>query len=335
MKTRVVAVFVVAALAAAAWASAPIFFSRTISPASLLVSGNIEAHESVVSFKAVQSRVVELPFDEGQWVKAGTLLARLDDGDYRQQVAISEAALRVQEQQLASATQKLEAARATITNDDADVAQKNLDYARTQKLWAEKIISGDQRDRTETALKQSNAAMQRDVAMQRGAQQDIAVAKANIRSAQENLALAKIMLGYTTLRAPFSGVILTRQTELGEVMQPGTPVVTLADLDHVWLRAYVAETDLGRIRWGQAATVHTDTYPGRAYPGQISFIASEAEFTPKSVETHKERVTLVYRIKIDVINPNHELKPGMPADATIQLGPPVQSGNSRAVLQQP
>jgi len=113
------------------------------------------------------------------------------------------------------------------------------------------------------------------------------------------------------------------------VMQPGTPVITLADLDHVWLRAYVAETDLGRIRWGQAATVHTDTYPGRAYPGQISFIASEAEFTPKSVETHKERVTLVYRIKIDVSNPNHELKPGMPADATIQLGPPVQSGNSR------
>ena len=327
MKTRVVAVVVVAALAAAVWASAPIFFSRTDAPSSLLVSGNIEAHESVVSFKAVQSRVVELPFDEGQWVKAGTLLARLDDGDYRQQVAISEAALRVQEQQLASATQKLEAARATITNDDADVAQKNLDYARTQKLWAEKVISGDQRDRTETALKQADAAMQRDVAMQRGAQQDIAVAKANIRSAQENLALAKILLGYTSLRAPFSGVILTRQTELGEVMQPGTPVVTLADLDHVWLRAYVAETDLGRIRWGQAATVHTDTYPDRAYPGQISFIASEAEFTPKSVETHKERVTLVYRIKIDVSNPNHELKPGMPADATIQLGPPVQSGN--------
>lgn len=329
MMTRVVAVVAIAALAAAAWASAPIFFSSTGSPSSLLVSGNIEAHESVVSFKAVQSRVVELPFDEGQWVKAGTLLARLDDGDYRQQVAISEAALRVQEQQLASATQKLEAARATIANDDADVAQKNVDYARSQKLWTEKIISGDQRDRTETALKQSNAAMQRDVAMQRGAQQDIAVAKANIRSAQENLVLAKIMLGYTSLRAPFSGVILTRQTELGEVMQPGTPVVTLADLDHVWLRAYVAETDLGRIRWAQAATVHTDTYPGRAYPGQISFIASEAEFTPKSVETHKERVTLVYRIKIDVRNPNHELKPGMPADATIQLGPPVQSGNSR------
>jgi HlyD family secretion protein len=329
MKKRIVLLVAVLVLAAGTWAAHALIFNDEGSPGSLLLSGNIEAHESVVSFKAVQSRVVELPFDEGQWVKAGTILARLDDSDYRQQVAINEAALRVQEQLLASAMQKLEAAHATIANDRADLAQKNLDYGRSQNLWNEKIISSDQRDHTETALKQSSAAMQRDAAMERSAQQDIAVAKADIRNASENLELAKIMLGYTTLRAPFSGVILTRQTELGEVMQPGTPVVTLADLDHVWLRAYVAETDLGRIRWCQAATVHTDTYPARAYPGQISFIASEAEFTPKSVETHKERVTLVYRIKIDVKNPAHELKPGMPADVIIQLGPPVQSGNSR------
>src|SRR5882762_3176764 len=122
MKTRVVAVVLVAALVATVWASAPIFFSRTESPSSLLVSGNVEAHQSVVSFKAVQSRVVELPFDEGQWVTAGTLLARLDDSDYRQQVAINEAALQVQEQQLSSAMQKLEAARATISNDSADLS---------------------------------------------------------------------------------------------------------------------------------------------------------------------------------------------------------------------
>jgi HlyD family secretion protein len=329
MNKRILMLVVVLILGAGAWAGYSILFNASDSTGNLLVSGNIEAHESVVSFKAVQSRVVELPFDEGQWVAAGTLLARLDDSDYRQQVAINEAALQVQEQQLASAMQKLSAARATVADDNADLAQKNIDYVRSQKLWGDKIISGDQRDHTDTALKQSSAAMQRDQAMARSAQQDIEVAKANIRSARENLELAKIMLGYTTLRAPFSGVILTRQTELGEVMQPGTPVVTLADLDHVWLRAYVAETDLGRIRWGQAATIHTDTYPDKAYPGQISFISSEAEFTPKSVETHKERVTLVYRIKIDVQNPRHELKPGMPADATIHLGPPVQSGNSR------
>jgi HlyD family secretion protein len=293
MMRRIVVLVAILIVGVGAWTGYSLYFKGEVATDNLLVSGNIEAHESVVSFKGVQSRVVELPFDEGQWVTAGTLIARLDDSDYRQQVAINEAALHVQEQELASAMQKLEAARATVTNDNADLAQKNIDYVRSQKLWSDKIISGDQRDHTDTARKQSDAAMQRDRAMERSAQQDIEVAKANIRNASENLQLARIMLGYTTLRAPFSGVILTRQTELGEVMQPGTPVVTLADLDHVWLRAYVAETDLGRIRWGQAATIHTDTYPDKAYPGQISFIASEAELTPKSVETHKERVTLV------------------------------------------
>jgi membrane fusion protein YbhG len=326
---RIAGLLAIVLVGGGAWFAWPALFNTPGAADSLSVSGNIEAHESVVSFKAVQSRVIELPFDEGQWVTAGTLLARLDDSDYRQQVAIYEAALSVQQQQLASATQKLEAARATVANDSADLAQKKIDYTRTQKLWDEKIVSGDQRDRTETALKQSSAALQRDLAMEHSAAQDIAVARANVHNAQENLKLAQIMLGYTVLRAPFSGVILTRQTELGEVMQPGTPVVTLADLDHVWLRAYIAETDLGRIRWGQPATIHTDTYPDKAYSGQITFISSEAEFTPKSVETHKERVTLVYRIKIDVENPRHELKPGMPADATIRLGSPVQTGDSR------
>ena len=94
-----------------------------------------------------------------------------------------------------------------------------------------------------------------------------------------------------------------RQAELGEIMVPGTPVVTLADLDHVWLRAYINETDIGKIRYGQEATVTTDTYPGKNYQGRVSFISSDAEFTPKSVETHAERVTLVYRIRIDIDNP--------------------------------
>ena len=174
-------------------------------PTACWSTGNIEAHESVVSFKAVQVARRRVPFDEGQWVTAGTLLAKLDDSDYRQQVAINEAALHVQEQQLASAMQKLEAARATVADDNADLGQKNIDYGRSQKLSIDKIISGDQRDHTETALKQSSAAMQRDVAMERSAQQDIEVAKANIRDASANLELAKIMLGYTTLRAPFSG----------------------------------------------------------------------------------------------------------------------------------
>jgi HlyD family secretion protein len=295
---------------------------------TLMVSGNIEAHESLLSFKDVTSRVTELPFDEGKWVQQGTLIARLDDSNYQQQVAIDEAAVRVQEQQLASDTANLAAAEHTVANDRADLEQKIVDYHRFQELWKSDATSAQSRDLSETALKQSQASLARDQSMVDVARQNIATAAASIKNAEETLRLAKIMLGYTTLRAPFSGVILVRQTELGEVMQPGTPVVTLADLDHIWLRAYVSETDLGKIHWNQPATVTTDTYPGRNYPGRISFISSSAEFTPKSVETHEERVTLVYRIKIDVDNPNHELKPGMPADGLIQFGQTSASGFS-------
>jgi len=285
----------------------------------LLLSGNIEAHESVVAFKAVQSRVVELPFDEGQWVEAGTLLARLDAADYRQQVAIDEAVLHAREAELASAEQGLQAARSTVLADVADQAQRTLDWKRIDALWRGGVASRAEFDGVQTALKQSDAICQRDRAIEAARARDIEVARANVRTTHEQLGLARILLGYTVLRAPFAGVILVRQAELGEVMLPGTPVVTLADLDHVWLRAYVRETDLGRIRWGQAATIHTDTYPDRRYAGRISFISSKAEFTPKSVETHTERVTLVYRVRIDADNPTHELKPGMPADATIDV----------------
>jgi HlyD family secretion protein len=157
------------------------------------------------------------------------------------------------------------------------------------------------------------------VMLQTEAARNIDVAQAGIHSSEEAEALARINLGYTTLSAPFDGVVTVRQTELGEVVVPGTPVVTMADLDHIWLRAYVNETDVGRIRLGQSATVSTDSYPNKRYAGRVSFIADKAEFTPKSVETHAERVSLVYRIKIDIANPNHELVPGMPADARIDL----------------
>ncbi len=285
----------------------------------LLLSGNIEAHESVVAFKSVQSRIVELPFDEGQWVEAGTLLARLDAADYAQQVRIGAAALRTRRAELGSTKQGLEAARSAVLADEADQALRQLDWQRIGTLRHQGIAAQAELDRVATARKQSDAILQRDHALAAARAREVDVARATVRMAREQLQLARIVLDYATLRAPFAGVILVRQAELGEVMLPGTPVVTLADLDHVWLRAYVQETDLGRIRWGQTATIRTDTYPDRRYAGRISFIASKAEFTPKSVETHAERVTLVYRIRIEVENPGHELKPGMPADATIDL----------------
>ena len=308
-----------AAVLALAWRG---LFGERPAPDTLVVSGNIEAHESVLAFQMVQARIVELPFDEGQWVEAGTVLARVDDSSYRQDVEVSESTVEVQERQLAAAGQSLEAAGRTVASDEADLAQKTLDAARARDLFRRGVASTQTRDLAETVLKQSRAVLERDRALARVAEKNLAVARANLESARERLELARITLGYTVLRAPFAGVILVRQAELGEVMLPGTPALTLADLDHVWLRGYVNEPDLPKVRFGQAATLSTDGLPGKRFSGRISFISSKAEFTPKSVETHAERVTLVYRIKIDVDNPGHELKPGMPVDATIDLRAP-------------
>jgi HlyD family secretion protein len=289
--------------------------------ATILVSGNIEAHQAVLGFKTVQSRIVELPFDEGQWVKAGTLISRVDDSDYRQQVTMAEAALDVQKRQLAAAEQNLAAAKKTVEADEADLELAKVEFSRADDLMKKGAGTIEARDQTSATLKRANAALERDQALEKAAERQVELAQANVRSAMESLRLAKIILDYTVLSAPFDGVITVREAELGEIMVPGTPVATLADLDHIWLRAYINETDIGKVRLDQSAVVKTDTYPGKIYKGRVSFISPAAEFTPKSVETHAERVTLVYRIKIDINNPTHELVPGMPADATFDALP--------------
>jgi membrane fusion protein YbhG len=338
MKRRIPLLMLLAAVVATIFYFYPRLHQAPAPANKLMLSGNIEAHESLVSFK-VQGRVVELPIEEGQWVTAGAVLARLDDADYKQKVDIDAANVQLRESNLAltlagTRQQEIKAAEQTVIDTQAELEQRKLDNDRAQRLYARDAISAQDRDFAATALKRAEAQYQSakerfSQAKEGSRKEDIAIARANVKSARESLGLSRINLDYTMLRAPGNGVITVRQAEVGEVVSPGTPVVTLADLDHVWLRAYVAETDLGRIRWGRDATIRTDTYPDKAYHGRISFIASNAEFTPKSVQTFKERVTLVYRIKVDVDNPNHELKPGMPADAEIDFATSSQPQATR------
>jgi HlyD family secretion protein len=283
-------------------------FVRKPAPANqLTLSGNIEAHESLVSFK-VQGRIVDLPVEEGQQVEQGALLARLEDADSKQKVRIDQANVGVRESDLAltlagTREQEVKAAQQTMIDAQADLEEKKLDNDRAQRLFSKDEVSAQDRDLAATALKRAEAifkaAQQRlSEAVEGSRKEDIAIARANLNEASANLGLSQVNLAYAILRAPSTGVITSRQAELGEVVAPGSPVATLADLDHIWLRAYIAETDLGSIHWGQEATVTTDTYPGKLYHGHISFISSNAEFTPKSVQTYKERVTLVYRMHI-------------------------------------
>ena len=324
---------------AAAVAAGVYYYPRLTQKAApvnqLTLSGNIEAHESLVGFK-VPGRIVELPVEEGQQVEQGALLARLDDADLKQRIRIDEAGVQVRESSLAltlagTREQEVKAAQQTMMDAKADLDEKKLDSDRAQSLFAKDEVSAQERDQAATAQKRAqaifNAAQQRyNEAVEGSRKEDITISQANLNEASANLGLSQVNLSYTVLRAPAAGVVTVREAESGEVVSAGSPVVTLADLDHLWLRAYIAETDLGRIGWGQEATITTDTYPGKQYHGRISFISSTAEFTPKSVQTTKERVTLVYRIKIDIDNPNHELKPGMPADAHVELAATKPAG---------
>lgn len=324
---RLVIIVLIVAVAGAGFYFYPIWFGKPKNPNQIKLSGNVEAHESLVSFK-VTGRLVELPVEEGQAIQAGQLLAQLDDADYRQQVSVDEANTHVRAQQLSLSlagprVEDVEAARQNVVDAQADLAQKKQDLARYQALLDKDEIPAQTRDQAATAVTRAETNVARlqqvyDELLAGTRKEQIAVDQANVGAADQTLGMSQIKLGYTTLTAPFGGVVLVREAELGEVVSPGTPIVTLADLDHLWVRVYIAETDLGKIHWGDTVSVRTDTFPNKTYNGKISFIASDAEFTPKSVQTQAERVTLVYRVKVDVDNLNHELKPGMPADVYIE-----------------
>ncbi len=295
---------------------------------SLHLSGNIEVISVGASFR-VAGKVLERPVDEGQVVQAGQLLARLDARDLEQQVAMRRAdastARALLDAVLAgSRPEEIEASKAALEQASADLRRLEPDEARIRDLYQKGILSVRDFEAAKAAFEAARGkvrqAEQQYALVKKGPRkEDIDQLRSRFEGAQQALALAETQLGYATLTAPVGGVILSKNVEAMEYVAPGTAVVTLANLGQVWLRAYVEEADLGRVKVGQQAFITSDTYPGKRYEGRVSFIASEAEFTPKTVQTRKERSKLVYRIKVDIPNPAMELKPGMPVDAEIAL----------------
>lgn len=151
--------------------------------------------------------------------------------------------------------------------------------------------------------------------------EDIQAARAQVDQAVSATTYAQAQLANSVIPAWVDGVVKTKAAELGEVVTPGAPIVTLADLQHVWLRVYVPENQYGRLKIGQPATVTADSFPGRRFAGTVTEIASEAEFTPKNVQTEQERAKLVFAVKVTLQNRDAALKPGMPADAVLRPGP--------------
>jgi HlyD family secretion protein len=292
------------------------------------VSGNIEITDVEVGFK-IPGRVEKRLLSEGEMFKAGQVVARLDNQDLAQeiaqrkaQVAVAQAALT--ELRTGSRPEEIGQAAAILERNQADGERARIEFERQKKLYEREVISTREYDLAKTTFEGTEARIREAreglTLIRKGPRQEkIDQAKAALDQAKEVLALAETRMGYSVLIAPISGIVLSENVEPGEYVSPGTPVITVGDLSRVYLRAYINETDLGRVKLGQKVRVLTDTFPGKAYEGKITFMAPQAEFTPKNVQTEKERVKLVYRIKVDIPNPQLELKPGMPADGEILL----------------
>jgi multidrug resistance efflux pump len=212
------------------------------------LGGRIEATETDLAFQ-VPGRIEAISVESGEEVKAGQVVAKLDDKVFRHEVDAAEGAWEVA---------------------DATPGPKKIKDAE---------------------LRQAKAALE----------------------------LARLRLSYATLISPVGGLVLARSANPGEIAAVGATIITLGDLDHVWFEGYLPERDLGKVRYGQPAAITIDGAPGEKYSGTISYIAAKAEFTPKTVETYRERVTMVYRIRIKLPNPQRVFKVGMPAEAVISL----------------
>jgi len=292
------------------------------------VSGNIEAIEVDVGFK-ISGRIVSRLFQEGDWIDVGKVLAKLDDEDILNRLEVARATLvsaqaRLSKLLAGSRPEEIRQAEAAVNQAKSDLENKKAHYERMKPLFERGVVPKDTVDSAEAAFEMAKAsfegARENYLLVKEGPRkEDIDDARAQVEQARATVKLNETQLSYTTLYSPITGVVLVRSGEVGEVVNPGTSIVTMADIENVWLKAYIPETDLSKVKWDQEAIVTTDLRPKKEYRGRVSFISSQAEFTPKQIQTEKERVTLVYRIKIDIINKDRELKPGMPADGRILL----------------
>jgi len=369
-------------------------FNHRHDATSLRFSGNIELTEAQMSFR-IPGRLLERLVEEGDLVKSGQVVARLEKSDQtialaqaqanlafaesvlseleagsrqedinRAEAAVMQAREKLTELQNGSRVQDIESARADLHSAQAaeqsaivQLRQARVDQDRYISLYKENGVSKNTLEsfqlRYETAQNQAKeaaartkAAKQRLELLQIGPRAEqiqaaeaalkqaeaeyalikagprketIDQARAKVRVARETVKQAGQQLSYTELRAPMDGVVMSTAAEEGEYLNPASPVLTLGRVSKPWLRAYIPESELGRVKLGQEVTVTTDAFDGKTYPGKLSYISSQAEFTPKTVQTFEERVKLMFRIKVLLDNPENELKPGMPADGLIEF----------------
>ena len=304
----------------------------------LYYSGIIEAKDSRLAFQG-SGRVVSVAVKEGQTVAKDQVLAALDPAEFQSRREQARAAhdratktyqqlqtlLAIYENTLPADVVRAETtvANARTVLDDARKNRERYDALFQRRVVAEKERDAVklQYDTAELRLTDGQALLQQaksNLEKIKATKQDMEGARAQIQQAKATLEQMSIQSTYATLKAPFGGVITSRNVEPGEVVSPSREVLTLADLSRVDLKIFVDETEIGKVKPGQPVDVKIDTYPDRIFKGTVAFISPEGEFTPKMIQTKKERVKLVYLVKVSIPNPDFQLKTGMPADAWLR-----------------
>jgi HlyD family secretion protein len=317
---------VVIAAALAGW-----YLTREQKDANTLVLfGNVDIRQVSLAFNGSE-RVAEMRVQEGDRVKAGQVLATLDTRTLALQIAQAEAQIEVQEQgllRLRNGTRPEEVAQAraqvAAAQADADFASQQFERLQNIEQTSGEAVSqqdlDNARSRKRAALAQlENQKKALQLALIGPRQEDIAQAEAQLQVSQSDLALLRHQLSLYELKAPIDAVVRSRLLEPGDMASPQRAVYALAITDPKWVRAYVSEVDLGRIKPGMSARVTTDSHPDESIPGWVGFISSMAEFTPKTVQTEELRTSLVYEVRIFVEDAANRLRLGMPATVYISL----------------
>jgi len=289
-------------------------------------SGTIEAVEVDVVAE-VSGKILQRPVDQGDAVEAGTVIATIDPEPYRTALAEAEAALEGAEAQLALLAsgfrrEEVEAAAREVDAAQAQLHQIEARLARVEALRADQIISAEEidvarRDR-DVASARLGAARQRLALLARGHRpEEIQQAHADVSRAAAARDRSRLDLDRTVITSPLKGTVTEKLREPGEYVTPGAPIVSVADLVNLYTWVYLSEVDLPKLHLGQKVSVRVDAYPGRDFRGEVVYVSSVAEFTPRNVQTAEDRVQLVFGVKVAVTNPDGALKAGIPADVLL------------------
>jgi HlyD family secretion protein len=299
--------------------------------AALSLSGNVDVHQVELAFR-VTGRISRMNVQEGDKVTASQTLAELDRVPFATDVAAASADVAQAQAQLDKTergyrVEEIAQARATVEQRAADLENARVSLQRQQQLVAAGLVTHQQIDDAGARVRMSEAQLagardQLTLELRGSRIEDIQTQKAMLASAQARLEKAQTALADTTLFAPSAGIISVRAREAGAIVQAGQTVYTLTLNDPVWIRAYVPQPRLGRIKPGMAVSVSTDSMPGKHYQGTVGFISPDAEFTPKTVQTDQVRDDLVYRIRVIASDPDNVFRQGMPVTVLVPAAQP-------------